>query len=76
MSHVSAWLAQRNESRYIPSMHFSRHLSQLHSTSSLLAALKLRPQHGGAEPSGAGAGASQFPQAADFVGNASELRAH
>ncbi len=56
-------------------MHFSRHISQLHSTFSLLAALKLRPQHGGAEPFGAGAGASQFlPQAADFVGNVSELR--
>jgi hypothetical protein len=56
-------------------MHFSRHISQSHSTFSLLAALKLRPRHGGAKPFGAGAGASQFlPQAADFVGNVSELR--
>lgn len=30
------------ETRYIPDMHFSRHISQLHSTFSLLAALKLR----------------------------------
>lgn len=35
-------IARRNESRYIPPMHFSRHLSLLHSTFSLLAALKLR----------------------------------
>jgi len=56
-------------------MHFSRHLLLLHSTFSLLAALKLRPRHGGAQPSGAGAGASQFlPQAADLVGNVSKLR--
>jgi hypothetical protein len=48
-------------------------MQQLYSTFSLLAPLKLRPQHGGAEPFGAGA--SQFlPQAADFVGNVSELR--
>jgi hypothetical protein len=54
-------------------MRFPRHILQLHSTFSLLAALKLRPQHGGAEPFGANA--SQFlPQAADFVGNVSELR--
>ncbi|OIR15735.1 hypothetical protein GALL_32360 [mine drainage metagenome] len=56
-------------------MRFSRHMLQLHSTFSLPDALKLRPQHGAAEPFGAGAGASQFlPQAADFVGNVSELR--
>ncbi|OIR08609.1 hypothetical protein GALL_94030 [mine drainage metagenome] len=54
-------------------MRFPGHMLQLYSTFSLLAALKLRPQHGGAEPFGAGA--SQFlPQAADFVGNVSELR--
>lgn len=35
-------IAQANKSRYIPTMHFSRHISQLHSTSSLLAALLLR----------------------------------
>jgi hypothetical protein len=46
---------------------------QLHSTFSLRAALKLRLQHGGAEPFGAGA--SQFlTQAADCVGNVLELR--
>ena len=40
-----------------------------------LAQTAVRPRHGGAQPSGAGAGASQFlPQAADFVGNVSELR--
>jgi hypothetical protein len=56
-------------------MHFSRHISQSHSTFSLLAALKLRPRHGGAQPCGAGAGASQFlPQTADFVGDVSGLR--
>jgi hypothetical protein len=35
-------LARRIESRYISAMHFSRHISQSHSTFSLLAALKLR----------------------------------
>ena len=69
---VAALVAHPNKSRYILDMHFSRYISQLHSTFSLLAALKLCPQHGGAEPFGAGA--SQFlPQAADFVGNVSEL---
>jgi hypothetical protein len=54
-------------------MRFPGHMLQLYSTFSLQAALKLRPQHGGAEPFGAGA--LQFlPQAADFVGNVSELR--
>jgi hypothetical protein len=36
-------VAPKTETRYIPPMHFSRHISQLHSTFSLLAALKLRP---------------------------------
>jgi hypothetical protein len=35
-------VAPKTETRYIPPMHFSRHISQLHSTFSLLAALKLR----------------------------------
>jgi hypothetical protein len=35
-------VAPKTETRYIPAMHFSRHISQLHSTFSLLAALKLR----------------------------------
>lgn len=35
-------IAQVNKSRYIPKMHFSRQISQSHSTSSLLAALLLR----------------------------------
>lgn len=36
---------------------------------------ELRPRHGGAEPAGAGAGASHFlPQTADLVGNVSEVR--
>jgi hypothetical protein len=56
-------------------MHFSTHIAILHSTFSLLAALLLRPRHGGARPSGAGAGASRFlPQAAGFAGNVSKLR--
>jgi glycerol kinase len=40
-----------------------------------LAQTEVRPRHGGAQPSGAGAGASHFlPQTADFVGNVSEVR--
>jgi glycerol kinase len=40
-----------------------------------LAQTEVRPRHGWAEPSGAGAGASHFlPQTADFVGNVSEVR--
>ena len=43
--------------------------------SECLAQTEVRPRHGGAEPSGAGAGASHFlPQTADFVGNVSEVR--
>lgn len=39
-----------------------------------LAQTAVRPRHGGAQPSGAGAGASHFlPQTADFVGNVSEV---
>jgi hypothetical protein len=38
----TALVAPPSESRYIRAMHFSRHLSLLHSTFSLLAALKLR----------------------------------
>jgi glycerol kinase len=41
-----------------------------------LAQTEVRPRHGGAQPSGAGAGASHFlPQTADYVGNVSEVRA-
>ncbi|MBI5890220.1 MAG: carbohydrate kinase [Nitrosomonadales bacterium] len=40
-----------------------------------LAQAEVRPRHGGAQPSGAGAGASHFlPQTADFVGNVAEVR--
>ncbi|MDP2759605.1 MAG: FGGY family carbohydrate kinase [Sideroxyarcus sp.] len=40
-----------------------------------LAQTDARPRHGGAKPSGAGAGASHFlPQTADLVGNVSEVR--
>jgi len=35
-------IARSRQSRYIHAMHFSRHISQSHSTSSLLAALLLR----------------------------------
>lgn len=43
--------------------------------SECLAQTDARPRHGGAQPSGAGAGASHFlPQTANFVGNVSELR--
>ena len=39
------------------------------------AARKVRPQHGAAEPSGAGVAASHLlPQTADFVGNVSKVR--
>jgi hypothetical protein len=37
-----ALVAPPSESRYIRAMHFSRYISLLHSTFSLLAALKLR----------------------------------
>ena len=37
--------------------------------------VEVRPRHGGAEPSGAGAGATHLlPQSADLVGNVSEVR--
>ncbi|MBI5658527.1 MAG: hypothetical protein HZC43_03035 [Nitrosomonadales bacterium] len=38
----SCAVARTNESRYIAAMHFSRYISQSHSTFSLLAALLLR----------------------------------
>jgi len=41
-ANTTGFVAPPSESRYIPAMHFSRHISLLHSTFSLLAALKLR----------------------------------
>ena len=71
-SDIDAIAAQRLSTIYMPGDKITM-LPDNVVQSFTLSADKVRPRHGGAEPSGAGAGASHLlPQSADSVGNVSE----
>ena len=71
-SDIDAIAAQRLSTVYMPGDKITM-LPDNVVQSFTLSADKVRPRHGGAEPSGAGAGASHLlPQSADSVGNVSE----